>query len=446
MIATKQTDQALKTHLDSLSYSDKEYWSFRGKAVREHAHAYFQYPAMMVPRMQGDLIGAVLKVDSACRTAFDPFVGSGTTLTEAMCQGLNFRGHDINPLAVLLCRTKAGPFYLKAIREDLTDLLAVLTKDRGCRREAFFPGLRKWFRNDTAIALSRIRRAIRTRPALWSRRFFWVALAETVRLTSNSRTSTFKLHISPRHEIEARDSSPQAIFEDIARRNIDKLASQKLLLEERGLLENGRYRREVSIRLQDTGVWMQHGEESHRNDFLVTSPPYGDNQSTVPYGQYSYLPLQWIDWNDIDEKMDASWVASTHEIDHRSLGGSLVGAFQAADTLRSLSDALRRTFLALKDKPRDRLVRVAAFCRDLNTCLGPILAMLKPNAYMIWTVGNRRVGNRPVPVDRILEELLNARGATLVAKINRRIPSKRMAVKNNISTTMRAETVLIVRK
>src|SRR6266487_5709544 len=108
--------------------------------------------------------------------------------------------------------------------------------------------------------------------------------------------------------------------------------------------------------------------------------------------------------------MDASWLASTHQIDHRSLGGSLVGALQSQASLRLLSDALRRTFSALKQQPRDRLVRVAAFFRDLNRALGPILAMLKPNAYMAWTVGNRRVGNRPIPIDTILEELLAARG------------------------------------
>lgn len=444
MNGAKHSDEALKAHLDSLSYGDKEYWSFRGKAVREHAHAYFQYPAMMVPRMQGDLINAVLKVDPSCQTAFDPFVGSGTILTEAMSQGLNFLGYDINPLAVLLCRAKAGPFYLNRIQDDLTEILALIKQDRSSKREASFPGQNKWFRNDTVIALSKIRRAIRARPALWSRRFFWVVLAETVRLTSNSRTSTFKLHVCPRNEIDARDISPLAVFEDIANRNIGKLGSQKRLLQERGLLKNGKYRGDISIRLQNSNEATP--PHDNRSDFLVTSPPYGDNQSTVPYGQYSYLPLQWIDWNDIDEKMDASWMASTHEIDHRSLGGSLVGGFESQKELGNLSESLRRTFLALQHKPRDRIVRVAAFCRDLNRCLGPILAMLKPNAYMVWTVGNRRVGNRPVPVDAILGELLAARGATLVAQIDRRIPSKRMAVKNNITATMRAETVLIVRK
>ncbi len=91
-------------------------------------------------------------------------------------------------------------------------------------------------------------------------------------------------------------------------------------------------------------------------------------------------------------------------------------------------------------------MRVAAFCRDFNRSLEPILAMLKPNAYMIWTVGNRKVAGRPVPIDEILSELLIAKGSTPVARFQRTIPNKRMAVKNAIASTMATETVLIMRK
>ena len=44
------------------------------------------------------------------RTVFDPFAGSGSVLTEAMFRGLGFLGMDVNPLAVLLCKVRLGPF------------------------------------------------------------------------------------------------------------------------------------------------------------------------------------------------------------------------------------------------------------------------------------------------------------------------------------------------
>ena len=65
---------------------------------------------------------------------------------------------------------------------------------------------------------------------------------------------------------------------------------------------------------------------------------------------------------------------------------------------------------------------------------------------MIWTVGNRCVGGEPVPTDAILTDLLAAKGSQLVTRISRTIPSKRMATRNAITSTMRGEAILVFRK
>jgi hypothetical protein len=64
----------------------------------------------------------------------------------------------------------------------------------------------------------------------------------------------------------------------------------------------------------------------------------------------------------------------------------------------------------------------------------------------VWVLGNRRVAGMQVPLDCILRELLENHGAKLVVKLSRRIPSKRMALKNNIAKTMSAESILVMRK
>lgn len=98
-IATK--DATLINKIKTYSLTDDTYWSFKGRSTRQHFHALIQYPAMMVPEMQGELIDAIQSVDQNVNTVFDPFVGSGTTLGESMIRGLDFVGHDINPLAIL---------------------------------------------------------------------------------------------------------------------------------------------------------------------------------------------------------------------------------------------------------------------------------------------------------------------------------------------------------
>ena len=288
-------------------------------------------------------------------------------------------------------------------------------------------------------------RAIRAEDALWSRRFFWVALAETVRLTSNSRTSTFKLHVRPADEIASRAIDPVGVFAAIVERNLNRLRENASLLEASGSIRSGRYEGQVQV------AWGDTASEDQRNgqvkaDLLVTSPPYGDNATTVPYGQHAFLPLQWIDLDDIEAGISPEFLSNTHAIDSRSLGGLRSGALEEVESVCQRSKSLTRLLRRLRDEPRDRAIRVAAFWRDLDTCLLTVLHRLRKNAYMVWVVGGRRVANRAIPMHSILAELIESRGGVPVTLLERRIPSKRMAVRNDISETMVCERVLIMRK
>lgn len=398
---------------------------------------------MMVPQMQGDIIRAALKADPNIRQILDPFVGSGTALTESMMLGKRFVGIDINPLAILLCRAKTIPFFDAALKQHFDELMATVNDDRSCKLATTFCGWNKWFRRDVAIRLSRLRRGIESIDAKWARRFFWIALAETVRLSSNSRTSTFKLHIRPDDEI-SRTLSPVAMFNRIAARNLAHLKTAKAVFEERGLLSRGRYSETVNLSLHDSAV-KRDALVDGESDFLITSPPYGDNATTIPYGQHSFLPLQWVQLEDIDPVANVDFLKSTHEIDTRSLGGSKVIANKQVTKLRQRSRTFAECLRRLKSEPADRAARVTAFCRDLNECIDPILDRLKPNSYMVWIVGNRKVAGRSFPLDRILSDFLVSRGAERIAQIKRVIPTKRMAVRNNIAETMGRESILVLR-
>lgn len=439
------TDYAILRGLDRLTRSDDDYWTFRRGAARQQAHGLTQYPAMMVPTMQADLLGVVTEADHRIATVVDPFAGSGTTLLECMRLGLNYAGQDVNPLALLFCRTKAGPFHTERLAESVEDVVERAGTDRGRRVEADFPGLKKWFCPNAVTELSRIRRAIRMVNHHWCRRVLWTGLAETVRLTSNSRTSTFKLHIRRPDELRSRTVHPLETFSATLSNVTRRLRQEARALNHAGHLSaNGWYRGDVVLRLGDSTKLPPPAPHSH--SVLITSPPYGDNTSTVPYGQYSYLPLQWIDLHDIDEGADSSYLRSTYEIDKRSLGGSRRHAVRDIQHLVAVSPSLDKTLRRLGQLPIDRATRVAAFCRDLDASICRMLEVLGPTTYMIWTIGNRHVGGEPVPTDSILEELLHAKRVALVKKLRRRIPRKRMATRNSFASTIRGETILLFRK
>lgn len=436
-------DLALVAKLNEVSNNQTSYWSYSARCRSDGAFDYFQYPAMMVPEMLRDLIQIISEVDSQVATVYDPFVGSGSVLTETMLRGLGFAGHDINPLALLLCKVKSGPFQIDALEEKAEDLLDTIESDSGFDAEADFPNIEKWFSPKVIRELSAVRRAIRSEPSLSCRRFFWVSLAETVRLSSNSRTSTYKMHMRDAADLKDRQNlSPKELFENVLSENLLKHSLLSELLDASGLLNRGHYVHSVSMQLADA----QTVTPAMHCDMLVTSPPYGDNVTTVPYGQHSYLPLQWIDLQDIDRSIAPDCLSTAYWIDSHSLGGNRKNALAGLDRLTDFSPTLARTLRALEHLPRDRRNRVAAFNRDLHACITPILNRLRKHAYMIWVVGNRRVGGLEVPTSTILREFLEAQGAVHVETVCRKIPSKRMATKNSISDTMRKEKILIFRK
>lgn len=437
-------DSRISQYLAKQSLEDNEYWDFRIAKKRSEGRPYFQYPAMMVPRMQGALLDAFM--DSGLRQprVLDSFAGSGTILLEAMKRGLDFCGLDVNPLAILLCRVKKGPFLVDCIEDEATSLIRRLRRADGMSPAVEFPNAGKWFSAGTIARLSRIHRAIRRIDNLTVRRFLWLALAETVRLSSNSRTSTFKLHVRPPTDLTQDKRDAQETFEKVLARNTDLLRGQRDELREKGRLSNGHYKGTIDVRVADAATASPFGPMSF--DLVITSPPYGDNTSTVPYGQHSYLPLQWIPFEDIGSDADPACLTTTQEIDRRSLGGSSEGAVEADTLLSEISLTYRETIDRLASQPFDRALRVGAFTRDLHESLKTMARGLRPNGYLAATLGNRNVGGLPVPLDRIVEELLLSLQFVTVASLSRRIPQKRMASRNTRGETMRSERVLVMRK
>lgn len=436
-------DFDIQTRLSYLKSLGDEYWSFKSSYKRDHSHNYFRYPAMMVPQMIRKILDELCDADPTIKHVHDPFVGSGTILTESILRGLDFTGRDINPLSILLCKAKSGPFYKKALKFKINDLLKKIELDHEESIETKFNNIDKWFRKDIQIDLSKIKRAIKKENSLWARRFFWVVLAETVRQVSNSRTTTYKLHIREETQIATRKIDTIKIFTTLLLDNYSNLKESRKHLKEKGHLSKDTYSHEVNLILGDA---RENLNVSNNYDLVLTSPPYGDNHTTVTYGQYSYLPLQWIDLEDIDKNVSTEYINTISAIDRMSLGGINYRDEKFEKKLLEISPTYKEYVNIFRNKPKRFLDKITAFFYDLNECLNPILENLNTGGYLIWTLGNRTVADVPISLDKILIELFNNKNIELIDIIYRPIPSKRMASKNKSSKTISKESILILKK
>ena len=210
-------------------------------------------------------------------------------------------------------------------------------------------------------------------------------------------------------------------------------------------MKAGKYATDTDVRIGDTRD-LATSWSGKTFDLIMTSPPYGDNMTTVTYGQHSYLPLHWIDFQDIDHAADPTTLRTTQEIDRRSLGGWVHDRSWAEEEVLDRSPSLRRCADNLPDTPPDGRSRLLRFYSDFAASLASIAALSKPNAYMVWTVGNRNIGGQQVPTDRILRELLADQSCTVLKTLTRKIHHKRMPDRNASSATMREEKILLVRR
>ena len=427
--------------------ADRDIFSLPKKEPQGYAHSLFQYPAMMVPEVQKQIIQLIKQNDPSIKEVLDPYVGAGTSMTASMRCGLNATGQDINPLAVLVSKAKTDLSWSEEkLLESFDNVVTLAKTDKSLVVDIDFPNMKKWFKLSVSRELSKLRRAIQKQSNKAIRQVLWVALAETIRLTSNDRTTTYKLHARPKEEIQIRQLSPIKIFETIARDYVVDLVDYKKTLKSEGLIENGRYIGKINILLSDTAKGINTDKKF---DLIITSPPYGDNLTTITYGQHAYLPLQWIDLKDIDGKIDAQILRTTQEIDRRSIGGKVATRDEVDEKIKELSARsthLKHTFNLLKDKPIDRISKVIGFFDDFFAALDKIVASLSSNGYMVWTVGNRRVNNIEIPNDKILIDVLKSHNVKLAVKKTRVIHNKRMPQKNQISQMMHSEKILVFRK
>jgi len=438
-------DLMVNSLVNELRQIDQSEFDFPNYKRDDNIHRIFQYPAMMIPITQKLIIEIIAKYLPDNANVIDPFMGSSTSILSCMEVGLNAFGHDVNPLAVLISKVKTGPLDCVLFQNELFNIESNLNQDNSTEISVSFEKINKWFKIDTQVELSKIRRAIQKEGDIHVRRFFWVILAETIRTSSNDRTSTYKLHQRPVEEVERRNISAIEEFLRLSKRSIKDVKKFKEKLDESSLLSNLNYKGNVSVKWGDT---MQKIDTQLQFSLLVSSPPYGDNLSTVTYGQHSFLELQWIDKNDIDENIDYDYLRTTQEIDRKSLGGVIVSKkikeqkqslFQKAPVLKSFIDSL-----SIVDS--DKIPKIIAFIDDFDKSLDVILPKLSENAYYVWTIGNRSVARKEVPNDKILIELMSSRNIPLIHQVERTILNKRMPNRNKTTKTMNKEKILIFHK
>lgn len=413
----------MMTLAEKLSTYNEEYWDF---SEYRNETPLVRYPAVMVAPMQACILKEIISADNSIQEVLDPFCGSGTVLNEGKKLGLDVTGFDINPLATLITQVQLEGLPVDETPTSINALYSRLALLVG-NVEAFnFRNITKWFNDDVILSLSVIRQAILEETNDRIRRFFWCCFAETVKKFSNTRTSTFKLHVKEDSQISDLVDDSIEYFKSHVQNNYQKMM--------------GAANTKVCIRCGDSKTLLNLIPQKSV-DLVCTSPPYGDNHTTVTYGQFSILPLLWIDRKDL-MIWDSNLLETFTAIDSSSLGGRVKRGNNEPkeynEYIKGISDAKKK--------------KVLSFLADYEVVFGLLARILKPGKLLVLTLGNRRVDNKEIPFDIFNDMLAHKYGMEVDSTITRNIVGKRMPCKvSNIKEcgavkSMSKEYVKIYRK
>lgn len=381
-------------------------------------HGVSLYPATMIAPVQHKIMANLFAEDNIS-SVYDPYHGSGTALFEAakLDQSCNIIGCDINPLAHLITYSKLKG-VTKKIKDDIQSLSFLIEQSPNYDFE--FHNINKWFRADIIHSLKKIRWAITQISSKRNRAFFWIVFANIIRKYSNSRSSTYKLHIKDILDINRLQNNVIRDFQNQIEKNYPKFTLRV---------------RNVTL-LKGDVLKMSRKLKNRSMDLTITSPPYGDNGTTVPYGQFSSLALYWIDSKDLNLE---GWELDNYsKIDRMSLGG------QSKNILSQFGNSLIEPYLSKISKEKQN--KVINFFADYFISLDDICRVT--NKYIVMTLGNRTVDRVNINLTEITSKYLESNGFMLLDTLTRDIPMKRTPkltskVRNEAVSSMNEEFVII---
>lgn len=369
-------------------------WAFAEctqKQTRYLTHGYYTYPAKFIPQLAARLIR---ELSTPGETVADPFMGSGTTLIEALVQARRAVGVDINPVAHLVARVKATPISPAVLAAEYARLAADLAGERratlvpaNARIDYWFPPAQK---NELGIILARLAEI----DDAAQREFFLVAFAQILKTCS----IWLQKSVKPTRDPRKTPAEPRAAFLRQVRFMLKQNAEFWNLLAPsvRGALE--------AYRVIECADARALPARAGTVSLIVTSPPY---VTSYEYADLHQLTALWFEYLDTLPAFRQRFIGS---------------AYTARAHIDLRSELAERICGDLGDGKKAREVR--NYFADMLECFGEMKRVLRVGGKACIVIGNTELQKIPIRNAEVFAEQMQNLGLCAQTIIKRAIPAK----------------------
>ncbi len=365
---------------------------FHDKGSSYASHNFHSFPAKFPPQLPRKFIQ---ELTSPGDYVYDPMMGSGTTLVEALLLGRYAVGSDIDPLAVRIARVKTQPLEVitasevgcevaQRARNLVNQHSATLTQELTSRWDKQTRDfVNYWFMPQTQLELLALLKEIVQIPDATLRAFLELAFSAVI-ITKSGGVSLARdlAHTRPhRAKIVKTPEGAVLIAEPGAQNSARAQYTTKVL---RSPITEFSKRLQLNLDGLSAATWA--GGESlivfgnaeraplapNSIDLIVTSPPYASN--AIDYMRAHKFSLVWLGHN----------IDSLSETRSRYVGGEAISAMHF-ETLPPKTQALVNQILHLDRKKGQVLHR---YYSEMTRVLGEMCRVLKPGKAAIVVVGS----------------------------------------------------------
>lgn len=399
-------------------------YDFAGQSYASKYPNLHRYPATMLPQIGIEVLKE-LKINSG--VLLDPYCGSGSSFSSGLEVGIKeMHGYDLNPLAVLISKSKFTLIDISKARvtsQNLRNEIFDFMKDEKNILEVSIPDIKNidyWFSPEITNELAVIKYFIEQIKDENIKSFFKLPFAETVRDCSYTRNSEFKLfRMKPELLINFNPNVLGVFF--------SKLKTAINIYE---AVYYPKLKKGADVKV-NFNSYHQNGK---KYDIVLTSPPYGDSKTTVAYGQFSNFANEWLDYKQ------------ARQVDKMLMGGNIIKSHY--------NDGLiSEKIIQIAETSLQRSYEVSSFYRDLEESIKNVAESVVPMGYSIYVVGNRIVKSVKLDTDQFIAEKFEKFGFEHLITYERLLGNKSMPSKNsptNVSgktqSTMTTEYIVICQK